>query len=204
MRQDPDKTIGGCTGRNSSELEHRDASRGARFPAVKTLDAFDFMAIPSVNKALVMELARCECIQHRENVIAVGNSGSGKTHVALGLVLPAGIVRGIHRRPRPRADGGQGREASAQPTAAAVPTEPAHRRRAGLRPPVPHRAELLFEVFSQRCERGSILVTANLPFDEWTQVFGSDRLPPRPHPGDERRQLPPPAQQRGNCLPNSR
>ncbi len=89
MRQDPDKTIGGCTGRNSSELEHRDASRGARFPAAKSLDAFDFMAIPSVNRALVMELARCECIQRRENVIAVGASGSGKTHVALGLGLAA-------------------------------------------------------------------------------------------------------------------
>ena len=88
MRQDPE-TIGGCTGRNSSELEHRDASRGTRFPAAKSLDAFDFMAIPSVNRALVMELARCECIQRRENVIAVGASGSGKTHVALGLGLAA-------------------------------------------------------------------------------------------------------------------
>ncbi len=56
--------------------------RAARFPAVKSLDTFDFTAIPSVNKQLVMELARCEYIQHRENVIAVGNSGAGKTHVA--------------------------------------------------------------------------------------------------------------------------
>ena len=57
--------------------------RAARFPAVKSLDTFDFLAIPSLNKALVMELARCEYIEHRENVIAVGNSGTGKTHVAL-------------------------------------------------------------------------------------------------------------------------
>ena len=58
--------------------------RAARFPAVKSLDTFDFLAIPSVNKALMMELARCEYIEHRENVIAVGNSGTGKTHIALG------------------------------------------------------------------------------------------------------------------------
>ena len=58
--------------------------RAARFPAVKTLDTLDFPAIPSLNKSLVMELARCEYIQRRENVIAVGNSGTGKTHVALG------------------------------------------------------------------------------------------------------------------------
>ena len=61
----------------------------ARFPAVKSLDSFDFPAIPSVNQALVLELARCEYIQRRESVIAVGNSGTGKTHVALGLGLAA-------------------------------------------------------------------------------------------------------------------
>ena len=63
--------------------------RAARFPAVKSLDTFDFPAIPSVNKALVMELARCEYVQRRENVIALGNIGTGKTHVALGLGLAA-------------------------------------------------------------------------------------------------------------------
>ena len=63
--------------------------RSARFPAVKSLDTFDFLAIPSVNKALVTELAHCEYIERREDVIAVGNSGTGKTHVALGLGLAA-------------------------------------------------------------------------------------------------------------------
>ena len=63
--------------------------RAAHFPAVKSLDTFDFLAIPSVNKALVKELARCECVERRENVIAIGNSGTGKTHVALGLGVAA-------------------------------------------------------------------------------------------------------------------
>ena len=49
------------------------ASRAARFPAVKSLDNFDFPAIPSMNKALAMELARCEYIQRQDNVIAIGN-----------------------------------------------------------------------------------------------------------------------------------
>ena len=77
--------------------------RAARFPAIKSLDTFDFPAIPSLNKALVMELARCEYIQRRENVIAVGNSGTGKTHVALGLGLAAcqrGLSGGFHHRRR--------------------------------------------------------------------------------------------------------
>src|SRR4029453_13130264 len=63
--------------------------RQARFPAVKSLDSFDFAAIPSLNKLLVLELARCSYVARRENVIALGNSGTGKTHVALGLGLAA-------------------------------------------------------------------------------------------------------------------
>jgi DNA replication protein DnaC len=61
----------------------------ARFPTVKSLDSCDFTAIPSLNKTLVLELARCEYIARRENVIAIGNSGTGKTHIALGLGLAA-------------------------------------------------------------------------------------------------------------------
>jgi DNA replication protein DnaC len=60
--------------------------RQAKFPAVKSLDSFDFKAIPSLNKMMVLELARCEYVGRRENVIALGNSGIGKTHVALGSV----------------------------------------------------------------------------------------------------------------------
>ncbi len=63
--------------------------KAARFATVKSLDSFDFKAIPLLNKPLVLELARCEYIDHRENIIALGNSGTGKTHVALGLGLAA-------------------------------------------------------------------------------------------------------------------
>ena len=80
-----------------SELElidrhHRMVDRrikAARFPATKSLDTFDFPAMPSVNKHLVMQLALCEYVDRRENVIAIGNSGTGKTHVALGLGFAA-------------------------------------------------------------------------------------------------------------------
>ena len=63
--------------------------KAARFPVAKSLDSFDFKVIPSLNKALVLELARCEYIERRENLIALGNSGTGKTHIALGLGLAA-------------------------------------------------------------------------------------------------------------------
>jgi DNA replication protein DnaC len=61
----------------------------ARFPAVKSLDSFDFAAIPSLNETLVLELARSEYATRRESIIAVGNSGTGKTHIALGIGLAA-------------------------------------------------------------------------------------------------------------------
>ncbi len=61
----------------------------ARFPTVKSLDSFHFKAIPSLNKPLGLERARCGYIERRENIIARGNSGTGKTHVALGPGLAA-------------------------------------------------------------------------------------------------------------------
>ena len=155
--------------------------RAARFPAVKSLDTLDFPAIPSLNKALVMELARCEYIQRRENVIAVGNSGTGKTHVALGLGLAAcqrGMSVGfttaaglVHEMMEAR---DERRLLNLQKQLARLNLLIIDEL--GFVPLSRTGAELLFEVFSQRYERGSVMVTTNLPFDEWTEVFGSERL----------------------------
>ena len=145
------------------------------------MDGFDFAAIPSWNKMLVLELARCEYVERRENVIALGNSGTGKTHVALGLGLAA-CQRGV---------------SVGFTTAAALVHELLEARdekrllrlqkqlasyrlliidELGFVPLSKSGAELLFEVFSQRYERGSTLVTSNLPFDEWTEVLGRPRI----------------------------
>jgi len=67
--------------------------RQAKFPVVKTTDSFDFMAMPSLNKTLVLELARCDFLERRENVLLLGNSGTGKTHIVLALG-PAACQRG--------------------------------------------------------------------------------------------------------------
>ena len=63
--------------------------KGARFPAVKSLDSFDLAAVAPLDKSFVLELARCEYVARRENIIVIGNSGTGKTHLALGLGLAA-------------------------------------------------------------------------------------------------------------------
>jgi len=155
--------------------------RSARFPVTKSLDSFNFTVIPSLNKALVLELARCDYISRKENVLALGNSGTGKTHIALGLGLAA-CQRGYGVR---------------FVTAASLVHELIEARdeksllryqkqlaryellivdELGFVPLSKSGAELLFEVLSQRYERSATFITSNLPFNEWTEILGSERL----------------------------
>ena len=156
--------------------------KAAKFPVLKSLETFEFRAIPSLNKRLVLELARSEYLDRRENVLALGNSGTGKTHCALALGLAA-CQKGCRVR---------------FTTAAALVNELLEARddkhllrvqkqlakqdllivdELGYVPLSKTGAELLFEIFSQRYEQAATLVTSNLPFNEWTEIFGSERLP---------------------------
>ena len=155
--------------------------KAARFPAIKSLESFDFDAIPALNKKLVLDLARGEFVGRRENVIALGPSGVGKSHVAIALGLAA-CQHGIKTR---------------FVTASAIVHEMIEARderrllrlqkqlatvelliidELGFVPLSKTGAELLFELISQRYERGATVITSNLPFDEWTAAFGDERL----------------------------
>jgi len=138
--------------------------RQAKLPVLKSLDSFDFLAIASLNKAMVLELARSEFIVRRENALLLGNRGTGKTHIALALSLAA-CQKGYRVR---------------FTTAAAMVYELIEAKdekrllryqkqmaayellivdELGFVPLSKTGAELLFEVFSQRYERGSTMVT---------------------------------------------
>jgi DNA replication protein DnaC len=155
--------------------------KAAKFPATKSLDSFDFVALPSLNKPLVMELARSEYIGRRENIIALGPSGTGKTHIALGLGLAA-CQKGMKVRFMTAASlVHELMEAADEKRLLRLQKQLAAYHlliidELGFVPLSKTGAELLFEVFSQRYERGSTLVTSNLPFDEWTNTFGTERL----------------------------
>jgi DNA replication protein DnaC len=155
--------------------------RAAAFPVQKDFDTYDFSALPALPKQKVLELARGEWIEQRYNCCLIGNAGTGKTHVATALGLAAcrqgkrvrfftaaGLVNQLeeaqqeHRLDRllaqlDRAD-------------LLICDELGYLSfsRGG--------AELLFQVFADRYERRSLLVTSNLAFGEWGQVFQGERM----------------------------
>jgi len=153
----------------------------AQFPVIKTLDSFDFKAQPSINEALVRELAGGEYLQKRENILLVGNPGTGKTHVATGLGYAAcsqgrrvrfftttGLVTHLVEQRESRTL--QRFQKQLQRRELIILDE------MGYVPFSKAGAELLFDVVSRAYERTSLILTTNLPFEQWTEVLGSERL----------------------------
>ena len=170
--------------RESLDREKRAAERrvkNARFPIIKTLDTFDFEAQPSLKEKRIRELMVGEYMERCENILIVGNSGTGKTHLANALGFAACM---------------QGRKVRFFTVKALVThliemTEQRQLERTlrqmerqdllildelGYVPFTKTGAELLFEVISRAYERLSIIVTTNLPFESWVEIFGSERM----------------------------
>lgn len=151
------------------------------FPVVKTIDTFNFKARPSLNETLVRELLRGDYLQNRENVLLVGNPGTGKTHLATALGFAACTA---------------GKRVRFASTTALVTLllesregrslQRLHKQlerldllildELGYVPFCKAGAELLFDVVARAYERSSLIVTTNLPFENWTEVLGSERL----------------------------
>jgi DNA replication protein DnaC len=166
------------------DRERRAAARrlkAARFPTPKALDGFDFTAAPSVNKPLTLELMMCDYIDIREKVILIGGSGSGKTHLATSLATEA-CARGKRVRFfRVTELATQLLEAREERQLSRLKSQLAKQDllvldELGYVPASKLGAELLFDVISTAYERSSVIVTTNLPFEEWKEVLGSERL----------------------------
>jgi DNA replication protein DnaC len=155
--------------------------RAAAFPVLKELDTFDFAATPSVPKQLVLALARGEWVERRRNCCLIGGSGTGKTHLAtaIGLslcragkkvrfVTAAGLVTELEEaHQQHRLD----RTLSALDRLELLIVD-----ELGYLSFSRSGAELLFQVFADRYERRSLLITSNLPFGEWGTVFQGERM----------------------------
>lgn len=166
------------------EREQRAAARrikAARFPVLKTLDTFDFSAQPSINRPLVLELMRGEYLASHDNILFLGNPGTGKTHLATALAHAA------------CAQGKRARFFSVTELVNQLleAREDRHLQRLtthieglhllvldefGYVPFSKAGAELLFDVVGRAYERQSIILTSNLPFEQWTEVLGNQRL----------------------------
>jgi DNA replication protein DnaC len=166
------------------DRERRAAERrikAAKFPVIKTLDSFDFTAQPSINESLVRELAGGEYIDRRENVLLAGNSGTGKTHLATALGFTA-CAQG--RRVRFFTVTGLVTyllEAREDRQLQRILEQLGRHQllildELGYVPFSKAGAELLFEIVSRAYEQTSLIVTTNLPFENWTEVLGSERL----------------------------
>jgi DNA replication protein DnaC len=155
--------------------------KDANFPVIKTIDTYDFKAQPSINEQLVRELLRGEYVDKKENVLLIGNPGTGKTHLACALAFSACA---------------QGRKVRFY-TATDLVTQLVECREErklqrlqkqlqridlllidemGYVPFSKSAAELLFEIISRAYEHHSVMLTTNLAFEPWTEIFGSERL----------------------------
>jgi len=155
--------------------------KAAKFPAHKTLDEFDFTAQPSINKPLVLELMRGEYIDNRENILLVGASGTGKSHLATALGIAAcgqGKKVRFHRVTELITQLMEAREERQlmRMKGQLAKLDLLILDELGYVPASKLGSELLFDVISAAYEQTSVIVTTNLPFEQWTEVLGSQRL----------------------------
>ncbi|HAX72502.1 MAG TPA: AAA family ATPase [Firmicutes bacterium] len=153
----------------------------AKFPVYKTIDEFDLDCLENVSKAYILELANCDFIKEKQNILMIGNCGSGKTHLALALGLKAcqcgfnvRFYTAVNLATELSEAFQEGRLSRFEKNLAKVDlliidelSYLTFNR---------HHSELLFQVISERSERGSVIITTNLEFSKWTELFENEMM----------------------------
>ncbi|MGZ0014405.1 IS21-like element helper ATPase IstB [Providencia hangzhouensis] len=169
-----------CEKRSRHQRKQHMFTRMAGFPGNKTLEGFDFSFATGVPKKQVTELASLSFTERQENVVMLGPSGVGKTHIAIALGYKA-VQAGIKTRFISASDLIlQLATAQRQENYKQVMQRSVIAPRLliideiGYLPFNAHEAKLLFDVIAKRYEKGSVILTSNLPFGQWGQVFAND------------------------------
>jgi len=161
------------------ETSQRRRVKKAGFPVMKTLDEFEYERLEHVSKALIWELASCDYIKKRQNVVMIGNPGAGKSHLSIGLGLKACYA------------GFNVKFYTAMNLANELTEAMQFHRLSKLEKHLAkydllildelsylsfnrHKSEMLFQVISERSERASVIVTTNLEFSRWTELFENE------------------------------
>lgn len=154
--------------------------RQAKFPEVKTVEAFEFTSIPKLPRTTIVSLTECKFIQKRENIISVGQSGTGKTHISIAIGVAA-IQQGfkvrfikvsdlIQELLRAESEYRLPRYLRSWDKFDLVILDELGYINLGAGSP------LLFQFCSERYEKGSLIITTNLEFSRWGEVFGDNAL----------------------------
>jgi DNA replication protein DnaC len=183
-QQSPLSYLAELLGAEVNDRERRTIARRlqeARLPRLKTLEEFDFSANPALAATQLQPLAAGDYLARAEPVIFIGDAGTGKTHLATGLCVAA--CRQNRRARFVTAAGLVNELVEAQQQHCLSRTLQRWTRydlivldEVGYVPLAQVGAELLFQVISERAEKATFIITTNLPFSEWTQVFPSARL----------------------------
>ena len=163
------------------ENQRQRRMKQAKFPVQKTLDMYDFSLMPSLNRNRFLTLAKGDFVEKKENILFLGNSGTGKTHLATGLGMEM-IRNGFNVK----------FITASELVEELLMANEEHKRGAfekkwlkydviivdelGYVPFSKMGAELLFQFFSGRYERASVIITTNLEFAEWTTLFGDEKM----------------------------
>jgi DNA replication protein DnaC len=155
--------------------------REAKFPLIKPLETFDFGAAPQLDARLIKELSGCEYVDKSRNIIFLGKSGTGKTHLATGLGMEA-CKHGI----RTRFVTGCGLANELIEARDEKILGRAVKRYAGYGlliidelgyvPFSKEGAQLIFQILAERHERKPVMITTNMGFGDWTQIFGDPSM----------------------------
>lgn len=151
----------------------------ARFPVIKTMDGFDWSWPKKINQAQVKNLFRLKCIEEKSNVVFIGSVGVGKTHIAIALgyqaclknhtVLFSSAIDAVNNLIAAQHAGQLKQELKKYLKPSLLIMD-----ELGYLPIDKTGADLLFQIISERYERGSIVITTNRAFKDWPEIFNND------------------------------